>query len=107
MVKIKLNSKGHIEKPYSYPVTSYSIPTQPALGYNSFIILILHCFNSFFYYFGIFYMNLKNKIIYSYFIYLINELIPRGRRSPSMKLQSKARREGVRDGRDGASLPEK
>lgn len=73
MVKIKLNSKGHIEKPYSYPVTSYSITTQLALGYNSFIILILHCFNSFFYYFGIFYMNLKNKIIYSYFIYLINK----------------------------------
>ena len=62
MVKIKLNLKGYIEKPYSYPVTNYFIPTQPALGFNSFIILIPHCFNLFLYYFGIFYVNLKNKI---------------------------------------------
>lgn len=48
MVKIKLNWKGHIEKPYSYPVSNYSIPTQPALGYNSFIILIPHCLIPFF-----------------------------------------------------------
>ena len=52
MTNIKVNLKGCIEKPYFYPITVHSIPTQSATGNQ--------IFKFFYHHFGILYVS-KNE----------------------------------------------
>lgn len=72
MVTIKLNLNRYIEKPYSYPLTILFL-----LSLLWALIPLLFLFHivliPFFISLEFFYVNLKNKITYSYFIDFINK----------------------------------